>query len=339
MIIRENCSLKSYNSFGLDVKARFVAEVDSAEEIIQLLSNAPFRDMPRLVLGGGSNVLFLKDQPGLVIINRMPGITLIPLAGDEVLVKAGAGEVWHNLVEFCIREGLGGIENLSLIPGSVGAAPMQNIGAYGAEIKDVFEELEALDLSEMQLKKFDKAACRFGYRDSFFKHEGKNRYVITRVCLRLRRNAGLNTSYGAIADELRKAGIINPGLRELSDAVCRIRKSKLPDPKITGNAGSFFKNPVVSRKDAEAMKKKHPGLISYPQEDGSEKLAAGWLIEQCGWKGKRAGEAGIHPMQALVLVNYGKASGQDILDLSMQVQKSVREKFGVTLEPEVNLIS
>lgn len=338
MIIRENCSLKAYNTFGIQANARFLVEFDSVEDLSQILTHPPFHVLPRQILGGGSNVLFLRDYPGVVLVNCIRGIRIEREDPDHVWIKAGAGETWNDLVNFTVDRGWGGLENLALIPGSVGAAPMQNIGAYGMEIKDVFEELEALEISTQKTSNFSAGQCAFGYRESYFKHAGKDRYVILSVTLRLAKKPVLNTSYGAIADELRKAGISSPGVRDVRDAVIRIRTSKLPDPKKLGNAGSFFKNPVVDLSLAEKLRKTYPGIVTYPVDDQRVKLAAGWLIEQCGWKGKSVGEAGVHEQQALVLVNRGTAKGEDLLRLSEQVQQSVLGKFGVLLEREVNII-
>ncbi|MCC7303576.1 MAG: UDP-N-acetylmuramate dehydrogenase [Bacteroidia bacterium] len=337
MIIRENCSLKAYNTFGMDVKARFIAEVDQVEEFIQLLSNPPFSQLPRLILGGGSNVLLTKDVEGVVIVNCIKGMRVVREDDNHVWVRAGAGENWHEVVTWAVDHGWGGIENLSLIPGSAGAGPMQNIGAYGSEIKDAFEELEALEISNLHLRKFNANECRFGYRESFFKHEGKDRFIIVSITLRLNKQPVLNTSYGAIREELVKMGVHSPTVRDVSTAVGNIRRSKLPDPRVTGNAGSFFKNPVVSAKHAGRLKENFKNMPSYPQPDGTVKLAAGWLIEQAGWKGFRRADAGVHPQQALVLVNYGSALGKDILALSEEIRSDIKNKFNVELEREVNL--
>jgi UDP-N-acetylmuramate dehydrogenase len=336
--IQRHQSLKPYNTFGIDVKSDFFAEVQSVIELKSILSDTDFRTKPLLILGGGSNVLFTSDFHGLVILNRIKGIDVTGEDDHHVWIKAASGEVWHDLVMFTIQRGWGGLENLSLIPGSVGASPMQNIGAYGVEIKDSFFELEALDLETLELIKFNYQDCEFGYRESVFKHKFRNRYFITSVTFRLSKIPVLNTSYGAIRLELESKGISDPGVKDVSDAVIAIRRSKLPDPAVLGNAGSFFKNPEISAKQYQQIKSAHSGLVAYELADGNFKLAAGWLIEQCGWKGKRIGETGSHKDQSLVLVNYGNARGKEIQELAIRIRESVYEKFGVWINPEVNII-
>jgi UDP-N-acetylmuramate dehydrogenase len=291
-----------------------------------------------MVLGGGSNVLFTKDVEGLVIRNCMKGISVVKEGPDTVDVKAMAGEVWHDFVQWCIAKNYCGLENLSLIPGCVGASPMQNIGAYGVEIREYFLELEAIDMVSGEKRTFTNAECEFGYRESVFKRVYKGRYIIISVTFRLSKKAKLNVSYGAIGEELKRAGIDTPGIRDVSEAVIRIRKSKLPDPLVTGNAGSFFKNPEVSSQQHDRLKKEFPELVAYPLNGGNFKLAAGWLIENCGLKGFEMNGAAVHDKQALVLVNRNKASGKAIYDLSTYVLEKVKEKFGVELEREVNII-
>ncbi|CAN5372570.1 UDP-N-acetylmuramate dehydrogenase [soil metagenome] len=337
MAIRENISLKSLNTFGMDVKARWFAELNNTNQLPELFSSLEWKDKPNFILGGGSNILFTKDVDALVIRNELKGIEVVNEDAEYVYVKSGAGEVWHEFVLDCIKHNRGGVENLSLIPGSVGAGPMQNIGAYGVEMKDVFHELEAYHKQEGFTKTFSAAECKFGYRESVFKHEIKNQFLITSVTFRLKKNPVLNTSYGAIEKELEAMGVKDLSIAAISQAVINIRSSKLPDPKQIGNAGSFFKNPVVSAEKHAQLKKDFPELVAYPA--GSEfKLAAGWLIEKCEWKGKRFGDAGVHKNQALVLVNYGNAKGNEIFDLSTKVLESVMEKFGVRLEREVNIL-
>ena len=336
MIIRENISLRPFNTFGMEVSAKWFADVETTEQLRGLLSEKKFGEINRLILGGGSNILFTKNIDGLVLHNGFRGISVVQEDENFVYVKAGAGEVWHEFVLDCIRNNRAGVENLSLIPGSVGAGPMQNIGAYGAELKDVFHELEAFHLEEKMVRKFSHSDCQFGYRESVFKHELKNKYFITSVTLRLLKKPKFNTSYGAIEKELELMGVKELSIEAISNAVIRIRSSKLPDPKKIGNAGSFFKNPVVSSEKQASLKKDFPAIVSYPS--GKDfKLAAGWLIEQCGWKGKRVGDAGVHKDQALVLVNHGRATGKEIFDLSQRILESVKEKFGVELEREVNI--
>jgi UDP-N-acetylmuramate dehydrogenase len=341
MVIRENISLLPYNTFGIDVQARHFASFSSLEELQQLLELSEGKEekgsVRPLVLGGGSNVLFTKNVDGWVLRNEIPGITVTGSRGGQLLVRAGAGENWHGFVEHCLAQGWSGLENLSLIPGSVGASPMQNIGAYGVEIATIFEELEAWDLEDRKVVRFDRGQCAFGYRESYFKKEGRNRFVILAVTFRLNAVPVLHTSYGAIREELEKMGVGDPGPRDISQAVIHIRSSKLPDPKVTGNAGSFFKNPEVSADSFESLKAEYPEVVGYPLSSGGVKLAAGWLIEKAGWKGFRHGDAGCHPRQALVLVNYGKATGGEIWQLSQQILDDVYRKFGVHLEREVNI--
>jgi UDP-N-acetylmuramate dehydrogenase len=336
MNILDNVSLQPLTTFGIRAMARSFAAFSSIEELRELLVIAGERGLQTFILGGGSNVLFTRDFDGLVLRNEISGIDVVGEDADHQYVKAGAGESWHGFVQYCLAHELGGAENLSLIPGSVGASPMQNIGAYGVEIKDIFHELEAVPRDGGPSRSFSAEECRFGYRESVFKNSCRDRFVIASVTYRLRKKPVLNTSYGAIAQELAAMGVTEPMIHDVSEAVIRIRTSKLPDWRKTGNAGSFFKNPQVTIEKFEALKKDHPAIVGYPQGDG-RKLAAGWLIEQCGWKGFREGDAGCYPKQALVLVNYGSASGSDIFKLSERIIGSVREKFGVVLEREVNV--
>jgi UDP-N-acetylmuramate dehydrogenase len=332
----ENISLKKYNTFGIDATARHFAGFTSADDLAELLIRAP---QPLVVLGGGSNILLTRDIEGTVLINAISGIDLVDEDDDYLYVKVGAGEDWHGFVEYCISRDWAGVENLSLIPGSVGAAPMQNIGAYGIELKEVFHELEAFDLQDGTVRLFTVNDCRFGYRDSVFKQEYKGRFIILSVVFRLHRVPVFQTGYGAIREELEKSGIRDLSIRAISEAVIRIRTAKLPDPKIIGNAGSFFKNPIVTNEQYASLKAKFPEIVGYPDPvQATTKLAAGWLIEQAGWKGYRRGDAGVHAKQALVLVNYGHATGREIFDLSEEIQHSVQQKFGVSLEREVNII-
>ena len=337
MKISENYSLKNHNTFGLEISSRWFCSVTHKEELQQLLGNIHFKNTPKLILGGGSNILFTKDFDGLVIQNRIEKIQIISEDSESVTISAGGGMNWHEFVLYTIEQNYGGLENLSLIPGCLGAAPIQNIGAYGVEIKNVFHSLSAIDLVDGSHKTFDAIACKFGYRDSIFKQEVKNKYAIVDVTFRLKKNSELNTSYGAIEEELKKMHIEYPTIRDVSNAVIAIRQSKLPDPKIIGNAGSFFKNPEVSKETFAFLKEEYPTLIGYSASD-KMKLAAGWLIEQCGWKGKRIGNCGMHEKQALVLVNYGDATGNELLEHAKKIQESVKQKFGVYLEMEVNII-
>ena len=334
--IQENISLKPYNTFGIDVRARYFSDFTSVESLEELLNEKKSDQL--LVLGGGSNVLLTKDVDGFVLKNEIKGIQQTRSGDQHVLVTAGAGESWHGVVEYCLANNLGGIENLALIPGSTGAAPMQNIGAYGVELRDVFDALKAYDRLEKEVVEFKSADCNFGYRESVFKNKYKERFIILQVTLRLTTNHQLNVSYGAIRQELEAMQVQDPTIQDVAAAVIKIRRSKLPDPEVIGNAGSFFKNPVIGKHEFEVLKNNFPAIVGFATDDNQVKLAAGWLIEQCGWKGFRKGDAGCHAQQALVLVNYGKASGGEIYELSEEIKVSVKEKFGVGLEREVNII-
>lgn len=337
--IEKNVSLKPYNTFGIEAKAAEMTKVSSIDDIEELIERRIF-EKNRLILGGGSNILLTKDFNGLVVKNELKGIELVSEDNNHVYVRSGAGEVWHNFVLWCIGNNYAGIENLSLIPGNVGASPMQNIGAYGVEIKDTFHELEAIHLETGELKKFNNKACEFGYRESVFKNIYKDQFIITSVTYKLNKKPSFNTSYGAIEQELEKMGVKDLSIKAISDAVIAIRSSKLPDPKKIGNSGSFFKNPVILNEQYEKLKTQFPNVSAYPAEPGMTKIAAGWLIEQAGWKGKTLGDGtyGVHKLQALVLVNYGGATGQQIYQLSQDIIDSVKEKFGVELHREVNIL-
>lgn len=336
----QNQSLKSYNTFGLDTKAKYLVEVSSLEELISVLQSDLAAQNNSLFLGGGSNVLLCSDIDGLVIINRIKGIEVLNETANSVQLKTYSGNNWHQLVLHCVSKGFGGIENLSLIPGSVGAAPMQNIGAYGVELKDVFISLEALNLETLALEKYDNIKCTFGYRESVFKRELKGKYFIYSVTLSLTKNHhNTNTSYGDIESTLKSKKISpkNASIEEISDAVIEIRQSKLPDPLVLGNSGSFFKNPVISIEHFEQLQQSFPDIKGYPGEKGV-KVPAGWLIESLGWKGKQVGNTGCHAKQALVLVNYGNAVGAEIKKLAFDIIKSVKDTYQIDLEPEVNII-
>ena len=337
MKILENISLKQYNTFSIEQQARFFIAVDSIDNLKAALQWAKDQQLEVLILGGGSNLLLTRDFPGLVIRIELQGITVLTENSDEVLVEVGAGEVWQDWVQFSISKGWAGIENLSLIPGTVGASPMQNIGAYGVEIKEVFHSLKALHRETLQIQEFDALACNFGYRESVFKHELKGQFVIISVVFSLKKQANLKLEYGAIRETLEAKGITDPGILDVSQAVIEIRKSKLPDPKEIGNAGSFFKNPTISEEHYSTLKNEFPTIPGYPNEAGI-KVPAGWLIEQAGWKGKKVGEVGVHAKQALVLVNFGNGKGEEIKSLASEIQKSIQEKFGIELHPEVNFI-
>jgi len=337
--ILSDISLKPFNTFGIDVKANYLARFSNTTELAQILESDVAKKNELLVLGGGSNLLLTKNFEGLVLKNEMKGMEIIPgKDADTIAVKSFAGELWHDLVMFSIENNLAGIENMSLIPGSVGAAPMQNIGAYGVEVKDVFDSLEAYEIATGNIRIFRKEDCHFGYRESIFKRDLKNKYIIVSVTLLLRKTGVVNTTYGAINDELKKAGILNPTIRDVSNAVIAIRKSKLPDPAQIGNAGSFFKNPVIEKEKFDLLKKQFPDIPSYPADEKHVKLAAGWLIEKAGWKGKTISNYGVHKNQALVLVNYGGAHGSEIYQLSEDILQSVKSEFGVELEREVNIL-
>ncbi|CAG5080642.1 UDP-N-acetylmuramate dehydrogenase [Parvicella tangerina] len=338
MKILTDQSLQAYNTFGIDVSARLFARATSVNELKELLNSPEAKSNKVLFLGGGSNMLIKGDLDYFVIKLELDGIDLLEENEQQVLVKAGAGVVWHEFVMQTLDKGWYGLENLSLIPGCVGASPIQNIGAYGVEIKDRFESLEALNLETLKVETFGLSDCRFGYRESVFKQELKGKYVILSVTYRLTRAANINTSYGIINQQLEEMGVTNPTPKDVSNAVIAIRQSKLPDPKEIGNSGSFFKNPIVTNEMAEAIKIIHPNMPSYPVDDNHVKLAAGWLIDQAGWKGKQIGNYGVHKKQALVLVNYGGASGQEIYQLSEDIIADIVEKFGVKLEREVNII-
>lgn len=336
MDIQQHISLKPYHTFGINVTARQMASFPDRETLEELLAAVP--GTPRLILGGGSNILFTKDFDGIVLRNEIKGIDVVAEDDDYVYVRAGAGENWHGFVLYCIDRQLAGVENLSLIPGCVGASPMQNIGAYGLEIKEVFQELEAFHLEDGRIERFTLNDCGFGYRESVFKRKYKDQFVILNVTFRLRRKPVFHTTYGAIEQELERMGVRDLSIKAISDAVIHIRSTKLPDPRKIGNAGSFFKNPTVGAEQYKELHEKFPEMPGYPGVGGAMKLAAGWMIEQCGWKGYRKGDAGCHERQALVLVNYGNATGEEIYDLSEEILRSVQSKFGVSLEREVNII-
>lgn len=337
MNILANYSLKNYNTFGIEAKASKFVAVHSVEELKAVLTNNPKEE--KFILGGGSNMLLTKDIDALVIHVDLKGKKVIQSDDDCVWVEAQAGENWHEFVLWTIEQDFGGLENMSLIPGNVGTTPVQNIGAYGAEIKDTFVSCQALHIANLELKTFLNADCRFGYRESIFKNEVKGEYVITSVIFKLtKRNHKINVSYGDILSELQKKNIEQPKLKDVSNAVIAIRQSKLPDPKELGNSGSFFKNPIIPIADFEKIQQKYPDIRFYKVSETEVKVPAGWLIEQAGFKGKRFGDAGVHQNQALVLVNYGNATGQEIVRLSKTIQKTIFETYGIAIEAEVNII-
>ena len=338
MNIQQNISLKPYNTFGLEVNASYFVEISTVDELISILKKTEYQDLPRLFLGGGSNILLTKDFEGLVIKINLEGIETVKENPTSITVKVGAGVSWHAFVLFAIEHNWAGIENMSLIPGTVGAAPMQNIGAYGVEIKDVFDSLEALNLKTFEIEMFTLEDCKFGYRESVFKHEKKGQYVILSVTFTLQKEATFKTSYGDIQRTLEEMSVTELSIKAVSDAVIAIRKSKLPDPAEIGNSGSFFKNPEIPLRQYTDLKERFENIPSYPINETTVKVPAGWLIEQAGWKGYRDGNIGVHARQALVLVNYGGGNGNEIKNLAYQVQASVKEKFGIELSPEVNFI-
>ena len=335
METQQNISLKPFNTFGIDVSASQFVELTDKSQLKSILEN---NILPLLILGGGSNLLLTKDFEGLAIKNNIKGIEVVAEDDESVTLKVGAGESWHQFVMHCIANNYCGVENLSLIPGNVGASPMQNIGAYGVEVKDVITKVEAVSLKDFTIKEFTNQECEFGYRTSIFKTSHKGQYFISAVTFKLSKYPDLNTSYGAIDTELKNRGVSNPSIKDVSDAVIAIRQSKLPDPTQIGNSGSFFKNPVVAEEVKNSIVSNFENAPNYPQADGTFKMAAGWLIEQCGWKGKMIGNYGVHDKQALVLVNHGGAKGSDIFQLSEDIISSVQQKFNITLEREVNII-
>ncbi|WP_294736671.1 UDP-N-acetylmuramate dehydrogenase [uncultured Pseudomonas sp.] len=333
--VQTQVSLKPFNSFGIDVRARLFAEAHNDADVREALAYAAGHQLPLLVIGGGSNLLLTQDIDALVLRMASQGIRVVQDDGIQVVVEAEAGEAWHPFVLWTLAQGFSGLENLSLIPGTVGAAPMQNIGAYGVEIKDVFAGLTALDRHTGELRDFSLAECNFAYRDSLFKHE-TGRWLILRVRFALSRAVHLKLEYGPVQQRLTEQGITQASPSDVSRAICSIRSEKLPDPAVLGNAGSFFKNPLVSQALAAELQLQYPDLVAYPQADGQMKLAAGWLIDKAGWKGFRDGDAGVHRFQALVLVNYGAATGQDIAGLALRIQQDIEKRFQVVLEMEPN---
>ncbi len=334
MLKHTNYPLKGLNTFGIEAYAREYIEVHGNEALLSLFSKNPGK---HLILGGGSNVLFRSDFDGVVIRIAMHGKKIIGTMPGKLLLEVSAGEDWDDLVAYCVDRNWGGLENLSLIPGQVGSSPIQNIGAYGVELKDHFYSLTAFDKEKKEFSVFDKKACRFGYRNSFFKQNGKNRFVITSVIFALDTRPIPQTAYGSLRSELDKTGIDRPKIKDVRQVVCSIRRSKLPDPDELGNAGSFFKNPVISGQTYLQLRERFPDMVVFDDPKG-KKLAAAWLIDQAGWKGYRRGDAGVHEKQALVIVNHGKATGNEIIQLADEIQRSVIEKYGVRLEPEVNII-
>ena len=338
MEIQEHYNIQPLNTFGIKVDAKFFTEVASIQEMKEAIEYSERFELPILILGGGSNLLFIQDYNGFVIKINLKGISLLREDNRHIYVKASAGENWDDFVNYCCDAAYYGLENLSLIPGNVGASPIQNIGAYGVELKDHFYELEFYDFATGKIRNYNNSDCNFGYRNSIFKSKLKQKGVVLSVTFKLDKNPKFKTGYGAIKEELDRMEVINLTAKDIRNAVINIRRSKLPDPDEIGNAGSFFKNPVVTNKKYKKLFSQFPNLVSFKQHDGTFKLAAGWLIDQCGWKGYRKGDAGVHKNQALVLVNYGNASGSEIVKLSEEIMHSVNEKFGVELEGEVNMV-
>jgi len=337
MNILSNVSLKRYNTFGVEAAAKKLAHINHEEDLLTLYNSGAFETEKLLFLGGGSNMLFVDDYDGLVVHMNIKGIHALPI-DEGIQVTVGGGERWHEVVMYCVNNGFGGIENLSLIPGTAGAAPVQNIGAYGVELQDVFYSCRAFDIRNGSFVTFNRADCKFSYRDSVFKNEYKGRFLITEINLLLSSQSKLNTTYGAIDEELNKRGITRPTIKDVSDVVSAIRVSKLPDPSTIGNSGSFFKNPIISVDTLNRLVSDFVDIVYYPFDEGRVKVAAGWLIDQCGWKGKIVGNTGTWKNQALVLVNRGNATGLEIYEFSEQIIESVKNRFNITLEREVNVI-
>lgn len=337
MKIEQNYDLSKLNTFGINTNADFFVEIKNEDDLVDLFSFPEFKQNERVFLGGGSNVLFTKNFKGIVILNRLKGIEITKEDSENIFIRSMGGENWHDLVIYTVNNGYWGLENLSLIPGTVGAAPVQNIGAYGVEIKDILLSVEAYDIGTGVKKVFSKEECEFGYRNSIFKNKLKGKYFISAVTFKLNKKEKINTSYKILSDYLEQNKIEVKIPKDISDVVISIRKSKLPDPKILGNAGSFFKNVFVGKEKIQQLLEIYPN-IPYFEEEQIIKIPAGWLIEQCGWKGKRIGNVGVHEKQALVLVNYGGATGKEILELSNKIILSIKDKFGLELFPEVNLI-
>ena len=338
MLVEENFSLKPHNTFGIDVIADLKASIQQVEDLSDLFKSDKYKSIKKMILGGGSNVLFTRNFLGMVLKMEISGIDIVEDAEDSVLVSFGAGENWHQCVLWAVENNYGGIENLSLIPGTIGAAPMQNIGAYGVEVKEVFHSLEAYEVKTGKIVRFFNEDCKFGYRYSVFKGPQRDKYIITKVNLRLSKKPVYNISYGAIKETLDEMGVEELSLKAISQAVINIRQSKLPDPAQIGNAGSFFKNPVVENSYFDSLRAAFEEIPGYRLDEEYTKVPAAWLIDQCGWKGKRKGNIGVHDKQALVLVNHGGGKGKDLVDLSEEIQKSVQGTFGIQLETEVNII-
>ncbi|MBE0648631.1 MAG: UDP-N-acetylmuramate dehydrogenase [Bacteroidales bacterium] len=337
MVIEEQKSLQQEHTFGIQASTRYFIEINRDEDIVPVILSLTEDQKPIMILGDGSNVLFTENFPGTVIRLNTKGIAVISENEEFIIVRVAGGEIWDEVVAYCVERGWGGVENLSLIPGRIGASPIQNIGAYGVELKEVLEELETVHLETGEKRTFSRDDCRFGYRESIFQQTLRGQYFITGVTLKLAKKPTLNLGYGSVKQELERSGITSPTIKDVREVVCRIRRSKLPDPRDAGNAGSFFRNPVIRTDQFAGLKQQYPDIVSFADSNGV-KLAAAWLIDQCNWKGKRAGDAGVHPDQPLVLVNYGNATGVEILALASLIRQSVLVKFGILLEPEVNIL-
>jgi UDP-N-acetylmuramate dehydrogenase len=330
--------LKEFNTFNINVKAKYFTEVNSEEELKQVLNSEEYSKLKKLIIGSGSNILFTKDFNGIVIKNSIPGINIISEDEESVIVEAGAGVTWDDLVQYCVSKNYGGIENLSLIPGTVGAAPIQNIGAYGQELKETFYELKSIITADGKLQTFNNVDCKLSYRNSIFKNELKDKFIVTSVKLKLRKSPDVNLSYVPVKEEVDKRNINNPTIKDIREIVIDIRKNKLPDPDEFGNAGSFFKNPVITKEKLNVLKKEFPDLKHFVADENNVKIPAAWLIEKCGWKGKRIGNVGTHEKQPLVIINYGNASGDEIYAMALRIINEVKKKFYITLENEVNVL-
>ena len=335
-MIQRDVSLKRYNTFGLDYRASCFNTIKTEKEAISFLKEKKSSDEPLLILGAGSNLLFIKDFEGTIIHPEIEEVVIEEQKKEFITISSGAGILWDELVKWTVQQGLGGLENLSLIPGTVGASPVQNIGAYGVEVRETIEKVRTISISDGSIKEFSNEECRFSYRNSIFKDELKGKHLVTRVFFKLNTQPKLKTEYGTLKEEVRKLGPVS--LNTVRRAVIKIRRNKLPDPQTIGNAGSFFKNPVIESSVADNLLSVYPDIPYYNDIPGHKKISAGWLIDQCGWKGKRIGNAGVHDKQALVLVNYGRASGKELLDLSIEIAKSVSDKFGIELQREVEVV-
>jgi len=338
MEFKQNVSLKPFNTFGIDITSRYFAEINVEDDYQKLLSSPLLKENRLLIIGEGSNILFSNDFEGLVVKINTKGIEILAEDADEVTIKAQAGENWNDFVKFCISKKYAGIENLSMIPGNVGGSPVQNIGAYGVEVKDAIQEVEVLEIETGKKTIFSNAECKFGYRNSIFKNELKNKFIITSVTFKLSKKGCFSVSYGSIAKELRAMCLRKVTLESVGEAVCNLRTQKLPDPKDLGNGGSFFKNPIVSSEKYGKLKSLFPNIIAYEVPGIGYKLAAGWMIEQCQWKGKRLGNVGVYDKQALIIVNYGEAKGTEVLEFAEKIRESVQQKFDIKLDFEINVI-